>query len=253
MRHLVECDVPNPIRCSCLEQIHQLPDPIHPNAITNPLQVLENRLESQDPEPHHRGGEAGHPHIRAHIHKNPISPFAPKPPQELLNRHRYVRPPEGLPLERPDYVLVGLIGKRPEIRERVEERVLDALDDVSDHGVSLWRREAVEGGDGGGREAGLGGEGGGVGTGERDRRPEGEEVEDEKEEGGGEEEEEEPGGEELGLLVPLPRVSHWRDLGSFLRSRPRVFWENPRLDLALNLPSFFLFLAFCSFYNQVCL
>lgn len=108
---------------------------------------------------------------------------------------------------------MGLVGEGPEVGEGVEEGVLDALDDVGDHGVSLGRRGAVEAGDGGGGgEAGLGGEGRG-GIGERVGGSDGEEVEDEEEEGGGEEEAEELGGEELGLLVPPPCVRHWRERG----------------------------------------
>lgn len=69
----------------------QIPNTIQVNPITNPLQILQNGLESEDPKAHNRGSEAGYAHIATDVHHKPIVlPFTLKLGQHLLNRLRDV-------------------------------------------------------------------------------------------------------------------------------------------------------------------
>lgn len=136
--YLVERNVPTPVRCGGLEHRDQIRHPIQINPITNPLQILKNRLESENPKPHCRGGEAGHAHIGTNVNNNPIvSSFTPQLLQNLLNRNRDIGLPKRLAFEHSDNVLMGLIGKGSQVGERVEEGVSDALHNVGDHRVRL--------------------------------------------------------------------------------------------------------------------
>ena len=68
----MERDVPIEVRCGGIENGDQIPNPIEINPITNPLQVLENRLKSQNLKPHCGSGEAGHADIGTDIDNKPI-------------------------------------------------------------------------------------------------------------------------------------------------------------------------------------
>lgn len=141
----MECDVSGVIRGGSFEQLDKIPNSIEINPITKPLQILKNGLECEHSEAHDRGGEAGHPHISTNIDKDPVSIAGLHPLQQALHRGRYIGAAEGLPLERADDVLVGLVRQGSEVGERVEEGELEALDGVGHHGVRLWGRQAVEG------------------------------------------------------------------------------------------------------------
>lgn len=138
----MKCNVARVIRSSCLKHLHQLPNSIKINPLTNPLQVLENRLEREHPKPHHSSCEAGHSNISPNIDKNPI--FTLLLLQQLLHRSRYVRSPEGLSFESANNVLVGLFRQAAVIGEGVDEGEFETLNCVGENWVGLWRRVAIE-------------------------------------------------------------------------------------------------------------
>lgn len=144
----MEGNIPISIRSSSFKHSDQRGNSIEPNPITDPLQILENRLKGKHFKPHGRGSEASHTDISSHIDNEPISfAISTHPLQNLLNRSGDVRFPKGLPLEQPHDVLVRLLREVTEIGEGVEERVFEILDDVGDHGFGLGAFEAVEGWD----------------------------------------------------------------------------------------------------------
>lgn len=140
----MECDVPGAIRGGSFEQLDHIPDSIEVNPIADPLQILKNGLECQNLKPHHRSGKACHTHISAYIDKNPHPILRLHLLQKLLNRHRYIWAPEGLPLEGADDILVGLFGQSSEVGERIEEGEFEALHHVGYDRVGLRHREAIE-------------------------------------------------------------------------------------------------------------
>lgn len=132
------------IRSSSFKHSNQRGNSIEPNPITDPLQILEDRLKGEHPKPHSRGGEASHTDVSPDIDDEPVFPIGPHPLQDLLDRGGDVRFPKGLPFEQPHDVLVGLLREGTEIGEGVEERVFEILDDVGDYGFGLGAFEAVE-------------------------------------------------------------------------------------------------------------
>ena len=143
----MERDIPQSIRCSSFKHSNQFPYSIEVNPITNPLQVLKNRLKSQNPKTHYSRSKSSHTHIGTNINQQPISSFLPKFAQNILNSDGNVGLSEGFVLEDSLNVFVGFFGQIPEIRECVEKRVFDTFDDVCNYGVTLWGFEAIERGD----------------------------------------------------------------------------------------------------------
>lgn len=207
----MECDVAGAIRDGGFEQLDQIPNSIEIKAITNPLQILENGVEGEHPEAHHRRGEARHTHISTNVNKNAVFILRLHLLQQVLHRGRDVGAAEGLPLESADDVLVGLVGQSAEVGERIEEGEFEALDGVGDDGVGLRGGEAVEGFDGsvfeeGGRfDVDVGISGWGLG---------GKVEECEEKEGCGDEEEEVFGAQDFAGLVSSPRIRHGSGSGS---------------------------------------
>lgn len=201
----MECDVAGAIRDGGFEELDQIPNSIEIKAITNPLQILENGVEGEHPEAHHRRSEARHTHISTNVDKKAVSLLCLHLLEQVLHRGRDVGAAEGLPLESADDVLVGLVGQSAEVGERIEEGEFEALDGVGDDGVGLRGGEAVEGLEGSVAEEGRGFDGDvGISGGRL-----GSEVEEgEEKEGGGDEEEEVFGAQDFGGLVSSPRIRH---------------------------------------------
>lgn len=141
---LMECDVAGAIRGGGFEHFDQIPNSIEVKAITDPLKILKNGLEGENPEAHHRRGEARHPHISTDVDKNTLPILSLHLLKQVLHRGGDIGAAEGLALERADDVLVGLVGQSAEVGERVEEGEFETLDGVGDDGVGLRGGEAVE-------------------------------------------------------------------------------------------------------------
>lgn len=144
-RYLVEGNIARAIGGGGLEHSDQISNTIQVNAITNPLQIFENWLESKHLKPHNRGSETRHAHIGTHVHHKPIvPPFTFEFLQNPLHRRRYIGSPKRLALEKSDDVLVRLLGQLTQIGERVDERVAKAFDYISDYRVRLRALFAIE-------------------------------------------------------------------------------------------------------------
>ena len=74
---LVNGNVANAIRRSGLEDSDQIRNSIEVNPFTDPLQILEHRLESQNPKPHSGGGEGRHTYVGTNVDKKPILTLSP--------------------------------------------------------------------------------------------------------------------------------------------------------------------------------
>ena len=191
-----------------LEHRHQIPHTIQVNPITNPLQILENRLESKHLKTHDGGGEAGHADIGTDVHHQPVvPPFPFEFLENSLNRGRYIGPPKRLPLEESDDVLVGLLRQAAQISERVDEGVAEAFNDVGDDGVRLRALLAIERRDSVYRK--IGSDGGVVagGSGAAGEKEEDEDEDDSRRE------EEHKGSH---WFVSFPSISHWKLVGKSL-------------------------------------
>jgi len=103
----MERNIPQSLRCSGFEHSNQFPNSIEVNPITNPLQVLKNRLKSQNPKTHYSRSKSSHTHISTNINKNPISSFISKFAQNVLNSDGNVRLSERFLLEDPLNIFVG--------------------------------------------------------------------------------------------------------------------------------------------------
>lgn len=140
-KYLEEGNVPSPVRRCGPEHCDQILDAIQINPITEPLQILKHRLESQNPKPHRRSREAGNAHIGTHINNEPIcSSFTPEFLQDLLNRDRNIGLSKEFPFEHSDDVFVRLIRQGSQVGERVKEGISEALHEVGDHGGGLRAR-----------------------------------------------------------------------------------------------------------------
>ena len=108
----MECNVPILVRGGGIENSDQIPNPIEINPITNPLQVLENRLKSQNPKPHCGGSEARHADIGTNIDNKPIASLSAcfQFAENLLDGNGDIWFAKEFPFEHSDNVLVRLIG-----------------------------------------------------------------------------------------------------------------------------------------------
>lgn len=144
----MECDVPIAVRGCCFKNLDQLLHSIEVNPITDPLQILENRLKGQHLEPHHSSSKARHSHISPNIDEDPLSLLLLHLLQELLHRRGNVGPSEGLPLEGSHDVFVGFIGQISEVGERIEKREFETFDGVGENRGGLRGVVAIEGANG---------------------------------------------------------------------------------------------------------
>lgn len=141
----MKSNIPEPIRRRRRKQSHQRLRPIKENPLTDPLQVLKDRLKGQNSKPHGGRREGRHSDIGADIDDNSGSATGFHLLQELLYRNGDVGFSEGLALEHSGDVLVGLFGEGSEIGEGVEEGVFDAFDEAGEDGGGLGAFVAVEG------------------------------------------------------------------------------------------------------------
>lgn len=198
---------------------HQLVlHPVEVHSIANALQILEDGLESDDPEAHDGRRESRHPDIGAHVDHHPA--FTGKlPPEQLLDGLGDVGLAEALALEEAGDVPVRAVGEGAHVGEGVEEGAGHALHEAGEDRRGLRRGVAVEGGG----EEGAGWGGGGSGGGEGEIWGSGEDQEEEDE---SREEEEEGSGRGGGMPAPGGGGRcrrHWLDrLGSGGRRRRGV-------------------------------
>lgn len=137
-------DIPKPVRCSSLKHIHQFPNPIQINPITNSLQIFKNRLKCQNTKPHRSSSKTRHSHISTHINNKSITGITLHLLQNLLNRHWNVRLPKGFSFKHPNNVLMGFIRQISQICNREQKRVSNSFHNVGNHRVGLRAFEAIE-------------------------------------------------------------------------------------------------------------
>lgn len=125
--YLVEGDVPPVVGGGGGEDGDPVPGPVEEEAVADPLEVLEDGLEGEDPEPHGRRGEGGHADVGAHVHHEALQPLGLPLLEQVLDGEGDVGAAEGLPLEHAGDVLVGPLREAPEVGERVQKGPAHAL------------------------------------------------------------------------------------------------------------------------------